>query len=157
MIRLGFHTNGSFSSFEETQKLGFDNWKKCKGKCIQLVSKKVYYRMPLEPKNPNQNESCGAKFSDGHFLEDFGQKKCSCGPKKCFFGKKCPITWYILHIIRNWICKFAIALKSDAFAAKIANTRPTKTLVAIFALAEICHPAYSLTYWQLEMKRCKSI
>ena len=25
--------------------------------------------MPLDPKNPNQNESCGAKFFNGHGME----------------------------------------------------------------------------------------
>ena len=43
------------------------------------------------------------------------------------------MTWYILHIILNLICKFAITRKNDA---KIANARLTKTFVAIFALAE---------------------
>ena len=46
-----------------------------------------------------------------HFLEDFGQGKCSFGSKQRFFGKKFTITWYIMHIM-------------------------TKTFVAIFALAE---------------------
>ena len=46
-----------------------------------------------------------------HFLEDFGQGKCSFGSKQRFLGKKFTITWYIMHIM-------------------------TKTFVAIFALAE---------------------
>ena len=45
-------------------------------------------------------------------------------------------TWYILHIILNGICKFAITRKKDAFFAKVANTRLTKIWMAIFALAE---------------------
>ena len=34
------------------------------------------------------------------------------------------------------MCKFAITRKNDTFVAKIANTRPKKIFVAIFALAE---------------------
>ena len=71
-----------------------------------------------------------------HFLEDFGQKSALLGQKKCFLGKECTITWYILHIILNQICKFVITRKIDAFVAKLANKHLTKTFVAIFALAE---------------------
>ena len=68
-----------------------------------------------------------------HFLEDFGSKSALLGQIQCFLVKKCTMTWYILHIILNLICKFAITHKNDA---KIANARLTKTFVAIFALAE---------------------
>ena len=63
------------------------------------------------------------------------KKKVPLGQNECFLGKECTITWYILHIILQ-ICKFAITHKNDAFFAKIANTRLTKTFVAFFALAE---------------------
>ena len=33
------------------------------------------------------------------FLEIIGHKKCLFGYKQCFLGKKCTITWYILHIL----------------------------------------------------------
>ena len=60
-----------------------------------------------------------------------GKKSAFLGQKQCFLGKKCTITWYILYIILNEICKFAIKHKNDAFVAKIA-----KTFVAIFTLAK---------------------
>ena len=66
-----------------------------------------------------------------HFLGIFLQKKCFLGQKQCFPGKRCTITWYILHIILSQFCKFAIS-----FVAKIVNTRLTKIFMAIFALAE---------------------
>ena len=70
-------------------------------------------------------------------LGNLRAKKCSfLGQKQCFLGKKCTITWYILHIILSEICIFAITRKNDAFVAKIVNTRLTKILMAIFALAE---------------------
>ena len=56
--------------------------------------------------------------------------------KQCFLGKKCTITWYILHILLYKICKFAITRKNDAFVAKIVNTRLTKGFMAIFGPAE---------------------
>ena len=52
------------------------------------------------------------------------------------WAKLCLMTWFILHIILNWICKFAITRKNDAFVVKIANMRVTKISVAISALAE---------------------
>ena len=58
------------------------------------------------------------------------------GQKQCFFGKKCTITWLMLHVMLNKTCKFAIMCENHAFVAKIANTRLTKTFVAIFTLAE---------------------
>ena len=51
------------------------------------------------------------------------------GQKQCFLGKKCIISWYILHIY-----KFAITRKNDAFVARIVNTRLTKIFI-------FCHPA----------------
>ena len=33
------------------------------------------------------------------FLEIFWHKKCLFGYKERFLGKKCTITWYILHIL----------------------------------------------------------
>merc|ERR1711963_1367218 len=51
-------------------------------------------------------------------------------------GKKCTITWYILHILLSQIKKFEITRKNDAFVAKIVNTRLTKGFMAIFAPAE---------------------
>ena len=66
------------------------------------------------------------------FWKTLGKKSALFGQKQCFLGKKCPITWSILHIIMEWSCKFAITLKNDAFA----NTRLMKTFVAISALAE---------------------
>ena len=75
-------------------------------------------------------------------MEDFGQKQC-------FLGKKCTITWYLLYIILNKICKFAITRENDAFVANIANTRLTKTLVAIFALAE--RPPTAATLFQQKL------
>ena len=68
-----------------------------------------------------------------HFL---GPKKCLWGQKQCFLGKRCTITWYVLHIILSWIDKFAITCKNDAFVAKKVNTRLTKVFMTIFALAE---------------------
>ena len=35
---------------------------------------------------------------------------------------------YILHIVLNYICNFAITRKNDVFVAKIANTRLTKVM-----------------------------
>ena len=32
-------------------------------------------------------------------FEDLWAKKCLFGSKQCFLGKKCSITWYILHIL----------------------------------------------------------
>ena len=43
------------------------------------------------------------------------------GQQQCFLGKKCIITYFILHIILNQIWKFEIARKNDAFVAKIAS------------------------------------
>ena len=51
-------------------------------------------------------------------------------------GKKCTITWYILHILLSLICKFAITRKNNAFVAKIVITRLTKSFMAMFAPAE---------------------
>ena len=62
----------------------------------------------------------------------WAKKSALLGQKQFFLGKKCPITWQILHFILNWICKFAVTCKNDAFVAKIANTCLTKTCVAIF-------------------------
>ena len=59
-----------------------------------------------------------------HFLEDFGQKMSP-------FGSK---TYCILYWIA--IANLRLHAKTTAFVAKIANTRPTKTFVAFFALAE---------------------
>ena len=70
------------------------------------------------------------------FWKTLGKKSALLGQKKCFLGKECTITWYILHIILNQICKFVITRKNDAFVAKIANTRLTKTFAGIFANAE---------------------
>ena len=58
------------------------------------------------------------------------------GQKRCFLGKKCTITWDMLHILLNKICKFAISHKNDAFFAKIVNTRLTKIFMALFATDE---------------------
>ena len=66
-------------------------------------------------------------------LEIFGKKSAFLGQKQCFLGKKCTITWYILHISPSYFCKFAITRKNDAFDAKIVNTRLTKIFSAIFA------------------------
>ena len=63
-----------------------------------------------------------------HFLKDFGQKQC-------FLGKKRTITLYILCIMFNWICKFAITRKKDEFVAK-EQIWPHENFVAIFAFAE---------------------
>ena len=68
-----------------------------------------------------------------HFLEDFGGKSAFLGQKKCFLGKKCTITWYILQILLSLSCKFAITRKNDAFVAKIVNARLTNIFMAIFA------------------------
>ena len=46
------------------------------------------------------------------------------------------IHYHIVYIAVKSICKFAITRKNDAFFGKIANTRLTKTFVAILALAE---------------------
>ena len=43
---------------------------------------------------------------------------------------------YILHIVLNFIYKFAITRKNDAFVAKIATTRRTKFFMAILVLNE---------------------
>ena len=81
----------------------------------------------------------------------FGQKMGFLWSKTVFLAQDvqlctlCTITSYILHIILNQICKFAITRKNDAFVAKIANTHFPKFFVAIFALAKkaanFCHPA----------------
>ena len=60
-----------------------------------------------------------------HFVEDYWQKSTLLGQKQC-----------ILHTILDLICNFAITRKNDAFVAKIASMRLTKTFVAIFAVAE---------------------
>ena len=52
------------------------------------------------------------------FWRSLGKKSAFLGQKQCFFGKKCTIAWYILHIIVGQICKFLIMRKSDAFVAK---------------------------------------
>ena len=63
-------------------------------------------------------------------------KKSFLDQKQCFLGKKCTITWYILHIMLIKICKFAITRKYYAFVAKIVNMRLTEVFKVIFALAE---------------------
>ena len=74
-------------------------------------------------------------------------KKSTClGQKQCFLGKKCTITWHIVHIILIQICKFAISPKSDAFAAKIVKMRLTKLCMAIFALDERLPTSATLDY-----------
>ena len=35
------------------------------------------------------------------FWRSFGKKSAFLGQKQCFLGKKCTITWYILHISLN--------------------------------------------------------
>ena len=62
-----------------------------------------------------------------------GKKSAFLGQKQCFLGKKCSITWFILHISLSKFCKFAITRKNDAFDANIVNTRLTKIFIAIFA------------------------
>ena len=59
------------------------------------------------------------------FGDLWAKKSAFLGQKQCFVGKKCTITWYILHI--------AITRKNIAFDAKIVNTRLTKISIAIFA------------------------
>ena len=71
-----------------------------------------------------------------HFLGVFGQKSTFLEQQQCFLGNKRIITKYILHIILNLICKFAITRKNVAFVAKIANMRLTQIFVGIFAFAE---------------------
>ena len=73
--------------------------------------------------------------------------KLSCfGQQECFLGKKCIIKCYILHIILNQICKFAIECKNDAIVAKIADTCLTTNFVAIFALGERLPTSATLLY-----------
>ena len=62
-----------------------------------------------------------------------GNKSAFLGQKQCFLGKKCTITWYILHILLSKICKVVITRKNNAFVAKIVTTRLTKIFMAIFA------------------------
>ena len=83
---------------------------------------------------------------------DLWAKKCLLGQKQCFLGKKCTITWYILHISVSYFCKFAITRKNDAFVAKIVNTCLTKIFMAIFvpderlpSSATLCSLDYSFT------------
>ena len=69
------------------------------------------------------------------FWKNLG-KKMPFWVKKVFPGEKVP--YYMVHIayyteLNIQICNYA---QNDAFVAKIANTRLTKTFVAIFVLAE---------------------
>ena len=62
-------------------------------------------------------------------------RACFWFKKALFFGKKCTITWLILHIFVIYYCiycKFAIKRKNDAFVVKIVNTRLTKIFRAFF-------------------------
>ena len=58
--------------------------------------------------------------------------------KYIFFSKKCAISWYILHIILNQICKFAITRKNDRFVAKLAIMRLAKVLWPILPSPKGC-------------------
>ena len=60
------------------------------------------------------------------------------GKKGTFLGKNCTITWYILHIVLNYIFKFVITCQNDAFVLKIANMRLTKNFVAVLPLTKGC-------------------
>ena len=70
------------------------------------------------------------------FWKSLDKKVFFLGVKKCFFCKRCTISWYILHIILIQICKFAITRKNNAFVVKIVNTRLTQICMPIFALAK---------------------
>ena len=53
-------------------------------------------------------------------------------------------TWYILHIILNSICKFAITRKNNEFVANIENMGLTNFFCGNFCVsrkaANFCHP-----------------
>ena len=58
------------------------------------------------------------------------------GQKQCFLGKKCTITWYVLHILLSEFANLQLGAKNDAFVAKKVNMLLTKFVIPIFALAE---------------------
>ena len=71
------------------------------------------------------------------FLGDFGQKSVFfLGQKQCFLGKKCTITWYVLHILLSEFANLQLGAKNDPFVAKKVNMLLTKFVIPIFALAE---------------------
>ena len=85
------------------------------------------------------------------FFRSLGKKSALLGQKQCFLGRKCTITWYILHILLSLICEFAISRKNDAFVAKIENTLLTKIFMAIFAPDERLPSSATLAKYMTEL------
>ena len=75
---------------------------------------------------------------------DLWAKKCLFGQKQGFLGKKCTITWYILHIILSKIGKFAITRKTTRLSRN-SNYALYESFYGYFCprrkAANFCHPA----------------
>ena len=67
------------------------------------------------------------------FLEDFGQEKNFFESITVFLGQE--VHYY--NVYNAYYNEFLITCKNNAFVAKIANMRMTKTCMAIFALDEM--------------------
>ena len=109
---------------------GYEAWI-CESWCQSMEKAKTTFCWALvhPPETMKQAESWAKllsffiTFLKGRALRQHRLGKLSfLGQQRCFKGKKCIITWYILYIILNYICKFAIMCKKDAFVAKIADT-----------------------------------